>query len=91
MSAGLACTKDLFFTRDTTETPGRTAMAAPPYGEQPHDAAAADARDPVDAAGWSRTVVADSATSRKHPVSTTVEKGASSDGRKGSHAITMEG
>ncbi|MGG7654802.1 DNA-directed DNA polymerase [Kocuria rosea] len=67
MSAGLACTKDLFFTHGTTETPGRTAMAAPPYGEQPHDAAAADARAPVDAAGWSRTVVADSATSRKHP------------------------
>lgn len=67
MSAGPACTKDLFFTRDTIETPGRTALAAPPYGGHPHDAAAADARDLVDAAGWSRTVVTDSATSRKHP------------------------
>ena len=42
-------------------------MAAPPYGELPPAAAAANAGDLVGAAGWTRSVVTDSATSRKYP------------------------
>lgn len=62
-----ACEKDASFTRDTYKTPGQQGLAAPPYGEQPPAAAAADDDDLVGAAGWSRSVVTDSATSRRHP------------------------
>ncbi|XBH22253.1 DNA-directed DNA polymerase [Jonesiaceae bacterium BS-20] len=62
-----ACGKDLIRTRETAKTPCQSALAAPSYGEQPPSAAAANASETVDDAGWSRSIVTDTATSRKHP------------------------
>lgn len=57
----VASRKDVIGTREEGETPGQRPLAAPPYGDGPIAAAAAN--------GWQVRQVADTATSRKHPAS----------------------
>ena len=57
----VASRKDVIGTHEEGKTPGQRPLAAPPYGEGPIAAAAAN--------GWQVSQVADTATSRKHPAS----------------------
>ena len=57
----VASRKDVIGTHDEGKTPDQRPLAAPPYGEGPIAAAAAN--------GWQVSQVADTATSRKHPAS----------------------
>ena len=57
----VASRKDVIGTREEGKTPGQRPLAAPPYGEGPIAAAAAN--------GWQVSQVADTTTSRKHPAS----------------------
>lgn len=57
----IASRKDVIGTHEEGKTPGQRPLAAPPYGEGPVAAAAAN--------GWQVSQVADTATSRKHPAS----------------------
>lgn len=57
----VASRKDVIGTHEEGKTPGQRPLAAPPNGEGPIAAAAAN--------GWQVSQVADTATSRKHPAS----------------------
>lgn len=57
----VASRKDVIGTREEGKIPGQRPLAAPPYGEGPIAAAAAN--------GWQVSQVADTTTSRKHPAS----------------------